>query len=247
VPDYTFDYYPEVRTSAGPDGSTRWLDLSKSLVALSESRYAWAHKEPTVYWRGANTGARRGGNAQRHEFTSQLTASKRARSLPPEWRLPDGVSVDAELVKWGGFAKPKSGNFATVETTCSHKYLPHLAGWAYSAGLKYKLLCGSVVINVAPVGGCVGDALCVTSREWYYDELDRVGGLVNVDMGRHGNDTRAFMRVIRGLAADDGKAERIGTIGRDWGARNLGGDGLDCFWLALLAKQVEVARRVLRL
>ena len=45
-----------------------------------------------------------------------------------------------------GFVTANEKDFVWLDRWCTYRYLLHTAGFAYSAGLKYKLACGSVIL-----------------------------------------------------------------------------------------------------
>ncbi|GAX76443.1 hypothetical protein CEUSTIGMA_g3888.t1 [Chlamydomonas eustigma] len=45
-----------------------------------------------------------------------------------------------------GFVTSNQKDFVWLDRQCTYRYLLHTAGFSYSAGLKYKLACGSVLL-----------------------------------------------------------------------------------------------------
>ena len=152
------------------------------------------------------------------------------------------VRSDVRPVEYLGF-EPKPGepgrHFASLEEWCDHMYLPHLAGWAYSAGLKYKLLCGSMVIAVRPPADCRSKYRCADSEEFWYRAARDAGLWVDVDLGEPMRIER-FWEAI--LAAWD-VAEGVGGRARNWANRYLGSEGLDCYWYGVVERYVGLLKR----
>jgi len=55
------------------------------------------------------------------------------------------LGLPADIVDTG-FVANNVKDFVWLDRWCTYRYLIHTAGLTYSAGLKYKMACGSVVL-----------------------------------------------------------------------------------------------------
>ena len=129
-------------------------------------------------------------------------------------------------------------NFVALEEQCHSKYLLHLSGNGYSAGLKYKLACGSLVLFVRDPseeffypGLIEGEHFVALPYPnlWIADaaqqqlELDRIlVSALNMTLTR-----------FQG-AAGEREAERIALAGQRFALEQLRSSALECYWYAVL-------------
>lgn len=134
-PDFTFASYPE----ADPFDplATGWTHVED---ALRNAGGRWSAKRSEVLWRGAPTNDAR-------KRLSALGVSKR--------RPPGAVPLNVTTIRWrwhcckAAEAGSRIGDgYVPLAEQCSAKYQVHVAGKSYSAMLKYKLACGSLVLLV---------------------------------------------------------------------------------------------------
>ena len=105
--------------------------------------------------------------------------------------------------------------FTPMTAQCRAKYLLHVDGNAYSASLKYKLACGSLVI-----------ALRSWYHEWFYPGLEEGKHYVVVDSWAQFNAT---LRRFRGDAGD-AQARRIAAQGMKFARQQLVPSARNCYW-----------------
>ena len=55
------------------------------------------------------------------------------------------LGLKADVVDTG-FVTSNEKDFVWLDRWCTYRYLIHTAGFSYSAGLKYKMACGSVIL-----------------------------------------------------------------------------------------------------
>ena len=105
-----------------------------------------------------------------------------------------------------------------IDEWCQHKYLANLPGNTMALALKYRLLCGSVVVS-SPL----------MYHEWYYSQLKDGEHFVSVDLTwSSGAD------VLAALRSNPTWGEHIGNSARQWAQSHLTEDGFDCYWLHLI-------------
>ena len=82
----------------------------------------------SVFWRGSVQGSK---------------LRRRVAALLNGTESVSGVRIDVADSGWFG---ARHEWYVRLEEQCSRRYLLHLRGNGYSAGLKYKLACGSLLI-----------------------------------------------------------------------------------------------------
>ena len=97
---------------------------------------------PRLAWRPSAT------PKQRAACSAPLASHERWSDRGSETALPP--PSPGRLTLGSRHVTPPAGraNFLNLSSQCASRYLLHLDGNAYSAGLKYKLACGSLVLKV---------------------------------------------------------------------------------------------------
>ena len=137
VPDFTFHGYSKVSGVPGSDQwATGWVHLAKVLQQAARE-VPWSQRVDSLFWRGTVRGSR-----TRASIVPSLEL--RGSELP--------VPLDVKEVtssRTNDSAHPvRHNNYIALPEQCRNRYLLHLDGNAYSASLKYKLACGSLVLVV---------------------------------------------------------------------------------------------------
>eukprot|EP00913_Durusdinium_trenchii_P000149 g134.t1 len=111
------------------------------------------------------------------------------------------------------------GSHVWSEEWCQHRFLANLPGNTMALALKYRLLCGSVVMT-SPL----------MYHEWYYSQLKDGEHYVALDLSwSSAADALAQLRSERVKLA-----EGIGARAREWARTHLTDDAFDCYWLHLI-------------
>jgi hypothetical protein len=152
VPDFTFGSWPE---SSCPPGDERhsWKSLHNKIGPADNSTTVNG-----LVWSGAITGNIR---------------PKFIKEIYPKL-LNGNQLVNIQITEWQqtstALGETKAKNCMTLAEACKYKYQIYLPGYTYSSNLKYKLMCGSVVM-----------AIFNEWREWWYQALDEKEVVVKID------------------------------------------------------------------
>lgn len=134
--------------------------------------------------------------------------------------------------------------YAPQMEQCRHRYLLHLDGNAYSAGLKYKLACGALVFKAAS-----------NHSEFFERGLRKgihfvevpfemaAGGSVDADDATASVFVRRLASLLRWYAATaEGRAEAaaIAARGQRFARTQLTPLGLACYWYVVLRHYIEL-------
>ena len=127
-------------------------------------------------------------------------------------------------------------NFLNLSSQCASRYLLHLDGNAYSAGLKYKLACGSLVLKVHS-----------GFDEFYYPGLVPNEHFVPVKAVPNKHVERRMvpelLRLLEEAESPAGaaRARRIAAAGQRFVREQLSEQGISCYWYVLLRHYVLLA------
>lgn len=128
VPDFTFGCYPE----ASYDHSS-WQNIS-SLLELKSKMIPWGKRENSIFHRSNwGVGPRKGLMPFLKDFEVNGTDVSTF-----------GAALD---IKNTEFSVSNRKKFVWLDEQCKYKVAIHTAGFSYSAGLKYKLACGQLVLK----------------------------------------------------------------------------------------------------
>ena len=124
-------------------------------------------------------------------------------------------SVGTEVV--GGANERQSvssGSCVAIDAWCQHRYLVNVPGNTMALALKYRLLCGSVVITSPFI-----------YHEWYYSQLKDGEHYVAVDLSWSSSED-----LLSQLRTHPAVAQEIGMRAREWAKDYLTEDGFDSRW-----------------
>lgn len=211
VPDFTFGCYPETHYD-----KDSWLDV-RNLLLDSSSKMAWSDRVDALFHRSNwGVGPRRG----LMPLLEKLHKEKKDIDVL-------GTNLD---IKDTGFATANMERFVPLHEQCKYKSQIHTAGLTYSAGLKYKLACGSLVIKF-------------TSKfeEFYEPALKDGVHVIQVDATDDGVDEGQFFNVsapkIKSAVQENKKQQsRVAKGGQNFVQYNLTEDALSCYWYGALQK-----------
>ncbi|KAG2500359.1 hypothetical protein HYH03_001933 [Edaphochlamys debaryana] len=127
VPDFTWEVYHQTRYA-----NTSWWDL-RQLLLTKGALLPWRHRKSDLFLRGDD------GVGYRKTLMPIMREIQMNRSDIALF----GVHANAHST---GYYTSSDTHFAWLDNWCHHRYLLHTSGLTYSASLKYKLACGSVVI-----------------------------------------------------------------------------------------------------
>jgi len=196
-PDFSSFAWPESECPAEQLGAHVWHRVIASLEVLP----SWDAKSDTLFWRGA------------------ATSVYRRDILPHVAALPD---ANVSFIEWAvsreGRQNVSYGTCVPLAEWCIHRYLANLPGNTMALSLKYRLLCGSVVVSPP-----------FWYHEWFYSQLRPGVHYVEVDPA-----WVAAKEVLTMLRTQDGPAKAIASIARDWARRHLSEDAMDCYWRRLI-------------
>lgn len=115
----------------------------------------------------------------------------------------------------------KSGDATCVPVTdwCQHQFLANLPGNTMALGLKYRLLCGSVILSTP-----------LLYHEWYYSQLTPGQHYFEVDLAW--SSAPELLAELRGRRAAD--AQAVGLAAQRFAKQTLTEDGFDCYWFRLI-------------
>ncbi|CAE8612973.1 unnamed protein product [Polarella glacialis] len=201
-PDFSSFAWPESECPSEKSGSHVWRRVAADILKRAPS---WSQKSDLLFWRGADTSV----------YRKQI--------LPQVLMLPKS---DVSLMEWVVGAEGKrqvvsSGNQSCVPIAdwCQHKFLANLPGNTMALALKYRLLCGSVILSTP-----------LMFHEWYYSQLQAGVHYVEVDLLWHSAET-----VLEDLRTKEGAAaEAIAREAQRWATKHLSEDGFDCYWHRLI-------------
>lgn len=214
IPDFTYKCYPETRLV-----NSSWPGVAQ-LLDVKSRQVHWADRKTDIFQRGNwNVGARR-------------------RLLP----LLDSLAQNGSAVATLGAALDiqdtdlegtKRDNFKLIDSWCEHKFQIHTAGLTYSAALKYRLACASVVFRVPN-----------EYVEFYEPALRDAGVTVELPLFKEADeDEQAWLAaaapLIRAAVEEHRDAQAVPDVAqraRSWVMENLRDEALECYWYGALLR-----------
>lgn len=214
VPDFTFEDYPETHYSNGS-----WWAV-KQLLAFKGYMVGWRERTRRVFMRHYS-----GVGPRKHIMPKfiEMQNQKNDEALL-------GVKSDVQDT---GFVASRMDTFLWLDHWCSYRYLIHTAGFSYSAGLKYKLACGSLVFKFK-------------SR---YSEFWEPGLKPGVHFVELEEEESAFhSRSVPLMRSTIQQAEReyhdrqppMAVEGRNFAMHQLTKDSLSCYWYKNIERYANV-------
>lgn len=213
VPDFTYGCYPE----------THYTNSSWPAIAhLLESKAAmlpWKGRNSKIFHRGHwGVGPRRG----LMPFLMTLVGNHTDESTL-------GAPLD---IADTGFIASNKENFVWLDEQCAHKVAIHTAGFSYSAALKYKLACGSLVLRFES-----------DYTEFYEPGLVDGTHVVSLKATHEGVDEEEFTKVSAPkikeavqTALNSPEAPAIAQAGQKFALEQLSPEALDCYWYGVLIR-----------
>ena len=184
-------------SSAQAAGSHVWAHAA---AAIADGP-SWSEKMDGLFWRGAAT------SVYRRQVLPGITALPGANVSFMEW-----------VVAASGRQTVREGVCVPITEWCRHRFLANLPGNTMALSLKYKLLCGSVIVTPP-----------LWYHEWYYSQLEAGVHYVEVDpLWTVGQEAMEF------LHGNPQGAEAIAAASQAWARRHLTDDAFDCYWRHLV-------------
>ncbi|GAX76445.1 hypothetical protein CEUSTIGMA_g3890.t1 [Chlamydomonas eustigma] len=209
VPDFTFEDYPETSYA----NTSFWA--IKELLLHKESMVPWSKRQRNVFMRHF------GGVGYRKTLLPVLIGHQQNGTDSENLGLKTDV-VDT------GFVTSNQKDFVWLDRQCTYRYLLHTAGFSYSAGLKYKLACGSVVLLFES-----------KYQEFYYPALkpgEHYESFPEADADTlHKNVFPQIKARLHKLEAEhhDNRPD-MAQAARDFARSQLTQEALSCYWLKAL-------------
>ena len=206
VPDFTFGSWPESSCPPGQESHT-WSFLYNRIGNFS-SRFT--EKANGLVWSGAETGR------MRTEFLAVYPSIQGS--------VPDHIDVRVQVTKWkkntalAPLGDNQASNCITLEEACRYKYQIYLPGNTYSSSLKYKMMCGSVVM-----------AAFDEWKEWWYQAIEDNVNILHVDH-THKDDIVAVLNGSLTLQ----KERALAVNAKDTVMRVLSPESIACYWEKVL-------------
>eukprot|EP00931_Biecheleriopsis_adriatica_P008550 TRINITY_DN109707_c0_g1_i1.p1 TRINITY_DN109707_c0_g1~~TRINITY_DN109707_c0_g1_i1.p1 ORF type:complete len:720 (-),score=124.06 TRINITY_DN109707_c0_g1_i1:100-1935(-) len=201
-PDFSSFAWPESECPSERPGTHVW---SRVAADIRSKEAAWTTKSDQLFWRGAAT------SVYRQQVVPHVAELTNANVSLMEWVV--GAEGQRQLVRSG------DESCVPVAEWCRHKFLANLPGNTMALALKYRLLCGSVIVS-SPL----------MYHEWYYSQLVDGEHYVKVDL--YWSSAEDVLRDLRGPS--QATAEAIANTSREWARLHLNDDGFDCYWLRLI-------------
>ena len=215
VPDFTYGCYPEAHYT-----NSSWPAIS-SLLSTKAAMMPWQERSNTVFHR------------------SNWGVGPRRQLMPVLKRLMNnGSDVDVlggRLdVADTGFTISKKENFVFLDEQCRHKVAIHTAGFSYSAGLKYKLACASLVLHFDS-----------KYKEFYEPALEDGIHVIRLPATEEGVDEEEFWTksvpkikaaVQEAMAVGLDRPPTIAQQGQKFVLEQLTPEALSCYWYGALMR-----------
>ena len=213
IPDFTYGCYPETQYQ-----NSSWAAVS-NLLSLKAGMMPWAGRVNSIFHR------------------SNWEVGPRRALMPLLQKLADS-GEDEEILGGkldigdSGFVVSKKENFVWLDEQCQHKVAIHTAGFSYSAGLKYKLACGSLVVHFdSPF------------TEFYEPALVDGVHVLRLPATEEGVDETEFFEKsapkIKGeveVAMQSVDVPAIAAAGQEFALTQLSEEGLNCYWYGALLR-----------
>ncbi|CAE7268186.1 POGLUT1 [Symbiodinium natans] len=200
-PDFSSYAWPESECPSEPAGAHVW---SQVLAKMTEVPL-WSEKTDSLFWRGAAT------STYRKQVVPFLASLEKANVSMMEWVI--GPEGQRQVVSSG------SASCVPIHEWCQHRFLANLPGNTMALALKYRLLCGSVVLS-SPF----------LYHEWYYSQLKEGEHFLSFDLRWSGVED--ILQDLR--SSSSAVAEVVSARSRHWAQVHLTDDGFDCYWLQLI-------------
>lgn len=132
-----------------------------------------------------------------------------------------------------GFVASNKNSFLWLDHWCSYRYIIHTAGFSYSAGLKYKLACGSVVFKFKSVYTEFWEP--ALKPDVHFIEL------AEEEDKFHEHNVPKMREVLRHLEEQyGGEQPPVAVEGRRFALHQLTKDSLSCYWYKALERYADL-------
>jgi len=215
IPDFTFGCYPESRYE-----DSSWKAIGTMLKEMS-SKLSWSERSDSIFHR------------------SNWGVGPRRKLMPLLEKLhKDGKDVElfGAPIDVGNteFEAKNDENFVRLEDQCKYKTQIHTAGFSYSAGLKYKLACGSMVIKFTS-----------KYKEFYEPAVKDGIHVVQVEATDDGVNESTFYNVTapkikNAVKKNLDRQSDIAKAGQDFVMKNLTEDALSCYIYGALQRYAKI-------
>lgn len=217
VPDFTFGCYPETRYE-----DSSWEGIKQKIFDYTKDS-AWTERHADIFSRGY------WGVGPRQVLMPWLNGLHAHKE--------DVVKLGVEVnVGDSGWEASDDQAFVPLHEQCNHKYLLHTAGFSYSAGLKYKLACGSVVFYTDS-----------TYSEWYYPALEdgvhvirlpgkKLENHPNADLSEFEHIAVPIIKAVIEATNNSTEEVALASGARQFAEENLSVEAVSCYWMAVLMK-----------
>lgn len=211
VPDFTFGCYPEAKYT-----NTSWPAI-RDLLYMKSTMLPWNDRADQIFHRSNwGVGPRRG----LMPFLEDLKNNKTDKKILGA-RLNIGNTE---------FEASNKMNFVPLDEQCKYKVQIHTAGFSYSAGLKYKLACGSLVIKFTSeftefFEPAIRDSVHVVEAAATHDGVNRDAFL-----------SEAAPRIKQAVQNNMEEPHQIARAGQEFVMKNLTSEALSCYWYAALLR-----------
>mmetsp|Transcript_39648 Transcript_39648/g.91523 ORF Transcript_39648/g.91523 Transcript_39648/m.91523 type:complete len:710 (+) Transcript_39648:72-2201(+) len=199
-PDFSSFAWPESECPTEALGSHCWHQAVSNILSSAPS---WEEKDTAIFWRGAAT------SAYRKQVLPQLAAVPDSNVSFMQWELsPEGRQ------------HVRGGTCIPLQEWCRYQFLANLPGNTMTLSLKYRLLCGSVILS-SPLW----------FQEWFYNLL--IPGVHYVEVDPMWKSAAELLVELR-RGATEPKAADIAAAAKELAKTVLTEDNFDCYWRYLV-------------
>ncbi|KAL4853837.1 Golgi apparatus protein 1 [Chlorella vulgaris] len=227
VPDFTFSCYPEARYR-----NSSWPAI-QDLLQRKSDMVGWHERDPEIFHRSNwKVGPRQGLMPLLQSYDNGSAGVSAEEAFGAGLDIGDTGFVTVSK----GQAHGKHNEFVWLDGQCDHKYLIHTAGFSYSAGLKYKLACGSIVFKFHS-----------QYTEFYEPALQDDVHVVQLLATPKGVDVEHFkastaprIRAVVSRTINATEQPPIARQGQAFVREQLTTEALHCYWLGALQRYAEL-------
>lgn len=215
VPDFTFGCYPSTHYN-----DSSWESIKGKLFRASDA-LEWSKRRDVIFHRSNwGVGPRQGLMPMLEKMHEE---GKDAKLLGAELDIGDT-----------GFLTRSQEAFVSLEEQCQFKSQIHTAGFSYSAGLKYKLACGSLVIQFSS-----------DYKEFFEPAIKDGEHVVLVEAKSKGVDEEQFYKTsapkIKAAVKKNRRSQsQVALQGQEFVKNNLTEEALSCYWYGVLLRYGEL-------
>lgn len=214
VPDFTFEAYPETHYK-----NSSWWSV-KQLLGFKGYMIGWQERARRIFMRHFS-----GVGPRKHIMPKFIEMQKAGTDVQQL-----GVASDVQDT---GFVTSRMDTFMWLDHWCNYRYLIHTAGFSYSAGLKYKLACGSMVFKFkAKYSEFFEPGL---KPGIHYVELEEAEDVF------HGQSVPKIKEAIRKAESQYHEhPPQMAIEGRNFAMHQLTKDSLSCYWAKAMIRYADL-------